>query len=83
MLEWFDSTCLQHFGKSSKCEFHVSSVSFLGFAIEQWQLKADPEKIQAVLDWPAPANHKQLQRFLGIVYFTDDLCRTIVALRAP
>lgn len=30
--------------KHSRCDFHVLSVSFLGFIVEQEQLKLDPEK---------------------------------------
>lgn len=30
------------FVKAEKCEFHVQTVSFLGFIIEQGRLKADP-----------------------------------------
>lgn len=55
------------FVKPSKCDFHASS--FLGFLIEQGQLKADPEKICVMMDWPAPVNRKQLQRFLGFANF--------------
>lgn len=53
------------FVKSEKCEFHVASVSFLGFAVEKGQLKADPAKVQAVAEWSTPSTRKQLQKFLG------------------
>lgn len=57
------------FVKSSKCEFHVSSVSFfLGFIVGRGQLKPDPEK---VLDWPKPSKWKQPQRFLAFPNFKD------------
>lgn len=36
------------FVKASKCDFHVPSVSFLGFIIEQGQLKLNMDKIQVV-----------------------------------
>lgn len=54
------------FAKASKCEFHDSTV---GSIIERGQLKPDPDKNQAVLDWPVPTNHKQLQRVLGFCFF--------------
>jgi len=54
------------FVKAEKCEFHVNSVGFLGFIIESGQVRADPGKIQAVVDWPTPASRKELQRFLSL-----------------
>uniref|UniRef100_A0A3B3XW38 Gypsy retrotransposon integrase-like protein 1 n=1 Tax=Poecilia mexicana TaxID=48701 RepID=A0A3B3XW38_9TELE len=55
--------------KAEKCEFHASSLTFLGFVLESGQVKSDPAKIQAVLDWPTPSTRKQLQRFLGFANF--------------
>uniref|UniRef100_A0A8C6LTX7 ribonuclease H n=1 Tax=Nothobranchius furzeri TaxID=105023 RepID=A0A8C6LTX7_NOTFU len=50
--------------KAEKCEFHVPTVKFLGIIIESGRLKTDPEKVQAVTEWPTPSTRKQLQRFL-------------------
>lgn len=58
------------FVKAEKCDFHVSSVSFLGYIIETGRVRADPSKIQAVAEWPTPLNGKQLQRFLGFANFS-------------
>ncbi|KAK7878585.1 hypothetical protein WMY93_030421 [Mugilogobius chulae] len=41
----------------------------ISFVIEQGQLKADPEKLKAVAEWPTPESRKQLQRFLGFANF--------------
>lgn len=57
------------FVKAEKCQFHAAKVNFLGFVIEQGQLKADPEKVKAVAEWPIPETRKQLQRFLGFANF--------------
>lgn len=48
-----------------KCEFHFPSGSFLGFIIEQGQVKTDPVKGLAVAEWPTPNFQKQLQRWLS------------------
>lgn len=53
------------FVKVEKCEFHISSVSFLGFVVGQGQLSLDQVKVQAVADWPTPSS---LQSFLGNFY---------------
>lgn len=55
--------------KAEKCEFHMSSITFLGHIIKSGQIEADPQKIQAVAEWPIPTSVKQLQRFLGFTNF--------------
>lgn len=57
------------FVKAEKCDFHSSKVSFLGFIIESGKVKADPEKIKAIIEWPIPDNRKKLQRFIGFANF--------------
>ncbi len=52
-----------------KCEFHVFQISVLAYIIAQGQVKMDPAKVKAVLQWPTSANHKQLQRTLGSANF--------------
>uniref|UniRef100_A0A8C6KJR4 Gypsy retrotransposon integrase-like protein 1 n=1 Tax=Nothobranchius furzeri TaxID=105023 RepID=A0A8C6KJR4_NOTFU len=55
--------------KAEKSEFHRSSITFLGYIFEGGQVRTDPDKIKAVLNWPTPENRKQLQRFLGFANF--------------
>ncbi len=69
--------------KAEKCEFHVSSVSFLGYIIEGGQVKTDPKKIQAVAAWPTPTSVKQLQRFLGFANFYRHFIRDYSRIAAP
>ena len=69
--------------KAEKCEFHVPSVSFLGFVVEKGQLRADPSKVEAVKDWPAPTTRRQLQRFLGFANFYRRFVRNYSRLAAP
>ena len=55
--------------KAEKCEFHATTVHFLGYVISQGQLSMGPAKLKAVADWPAPMDRKKLQRFLGFANF--------------
>lgn len=57
------------FVKAEKCEFHASSVSFLGYVFAKGQVRPDPGKIRAIADWPTPPSRKHLQRFLGFANF--------------
>lgn len=71
------------FVKAEKCEFHVRSVSFLGYIIEDGRVKADPSKISAVAEWPTPTTRKQLQRFLGFANFYRRFIKDYSKLAAP
>lgn len=55
--------------KAEKCEFHASSVSFLGDILAGGQVKMDPVKIKAVLERPFPESRNKLQGFLGFANF--------------
>lgn len=71
------------FIKAEKCEFHASTVMFLGHIIAQGQVRMDPEKVRAVLDWPEPESRKQLQRFLGFANFCRCFIRNYSLVAAP
>ena len=71
------------FVKAEKCEFHVSSVQFLGFIVEKGQLKPDPAKVKAVRDWPVPSTRKQLQRFLGFANVSRRFIKNYSRIAAP
>lgn len=57
------------YAKLEKCDFHKASVPFLGFIISSDGIKVDPEKTDAVAEWPIPKNIKEIQSFLGFANF--------------
>ena len=71
------------FVKAEKCDFHATTVSFLGYVVEKGQLKPDPGKIRSVVEWPVPATRKQLQRFLGFANFYRRFIRDYSRIAAP
>lgn len=71
------------FVKAEKCDYHKKSISFLGYIIEAGQVRADPCKVQAVVDWPEPNSRKQLQRFLGFANFYRRFIRNYSRVVAP
>ena len=48
------------FAKAEKCEFHRTTIQFLGFVISRGKLEIDPTKTDAVGSWPTPMNRKEL-----------------------
>ena len=49
-----------------KCHLLQKQVSYLGHVVSKDGITTDPEKIQAVSNWPRPVNVSQLRSFLGM-----------------
>ena len=57
------------FAKPERCEFHSTSVEYLGYCLSPQGLSMSPEKVQAIQDWPEPHKVKDIQSFLGFANF--------------
>ena len=55
--------------KLEKCTFCTTKVDFLGMIVGKDGIKMDQEKVEAVLNWPAPSNIKGVRSFLGLANF--------------
>lgn len=71
------------FGKTEKYEFHIPSVCFLGYVVEEGQLRADPSKLEAVREWPIPTSRKHHQRFLGFANFYRQFIQNYRQVASP
>ena len=49
----------------AKCAFGVASGIFLGFMVHNRGIKANPKKIQALLEMKSPARIKDVQCLIG------------------
>ena len=49
----------------SKCVFGVESGKFLGFMVSQRGIKANPEKVQAIINMASPIIVKEVQKLTG------------------
>jgi hypothetical protein len=51
--------------KALKCKFCQPKVYFLRYVIGPETISTDPQRIAAILSYPAPRNQNQLRQFLG------------------
>ena len=50
-----------------KCKFGVSTVRFLGHIVDKGGVRANPDKISAIVDLTPPKDLAELCRFMGMV----------------
>lgn len=69
----------------SKCEFSKAEVKFLGHIVSARGIEADPDKVKAIVNMPAPGNVSEVRTFLGMVNqlskFTPHLASKTEAIR--
>lgn len=66
-----------------KCEFHTTSVKFLGLVLTTDGIKMDPTKLEAVEKWPTPSNTKDIFRFIGFANFYRRFIKNFGTLAMP
>ena len=52
--------------KPSKCNILQRQVTFLGHVITADGISTDPQKIQAVVEWPTPTCVREVRAFVGL-----------------
>jgi hypothetical protein len=71
------------FVKRSKCEFDVTSISYLGHVISVAGIAMDPTKVQVVVEWPIPRSPRAVRSFLGLAGYYHKFVKTFGAIAAP
>jgi hypothetical protein len=51
----------------AKCSFSQTRIKFLGHVIENGKILPDPEKIEAIRNFPVPKNQKELRAYIGLI----------------
>jgi hypothetical protein len=68
---------------NNKCEFSMSSITFLGHVIDGGSLKPDLRKVEAITKFPTPTCVADLQRFNGMVNQLGKFIPHLATLNAP
>lgn len=55
--------------KPSKCNLFSTQVHYLGHVISSEGVMPDPAKVEAVREWPIPANQTEVQSFIGLASY--------------
>lgn len=69
--------------KAKKCKFAARSVEYLGHVISHEGVRPNPEKINAVRDFPVPKNTKSLKSFLGLSNYYRRFVRDFAKIASP
>lgn len=66
-----------------KMNYKKKSVKFLGHYLGVDGVKADPEKINAIVNMPRPVDKKAVQRILGMANYLQKFCPQLSHITAP
>ena len=69
--------------KPSKCHLFRQSVAYLGHIVSTEGVATDPQKVQAVADWPVPRCVKDVRSFLGLASYYRKFIRGFAGIASP
>ena len=71
------------FAKLSKCDFWVKEVSFLGYIVLAEDIRVDPIKIEASVNWKLHRNVTEIRSFLGLVGYYRRFVKGFSIIASP
>jgi hypothetical protein len=87
-LQHLDEVCQrlqkhQLYARRDKCEFGTRQTTFLGHVVSADGIACEPEKVEAVLQWPVPKSAAEVASFLGLVNFYRRFAKGLSGVAAP
>ena len=67
----------------SKCRFNEKEVEYLRFILDKDGIRTNQNKVQAILEAPAPTNLQELQSFLGGVNYYNKFIQDMATITTP
>nr|AAD22339.1 putative retroelement pol polyprotein [Arabidopsis thaliana] len=71
------------FAKLSKCSFWQREIGFLGHIVSAEGVSVDPEKIEAIRDWPRPTNATEIRSFLRLTGYYRRFVKGFASMAQP
>jgi len=71
------------FVKPKKCKWKVREVEFLEVVISPKGVEMQKEKVEGVLNWLAPRNIKEVQKFLGLANYYRRFIKDFARIAVP
>uniref|UniRef100_A0AAV1UAF9 Reverse transcriptase domain-containing protein n=1 Tax=Peronospora matthiolae TaxID=2874970 RepID=A0AAV1UAF9_9STRA len=71
------------FANLKKCIFAANEMLLLGCIVGKNGVRPDPEKIEAISDWPVPVDVKGLRKFLGLAAYLHKYSRNYAEMTVP
>ncbi|GBG60223.1 hypothetical protein CBR_g3466 [Chara braunii] len=66
-----------------KCQFFLTTISFLGHVVTDKGLQPEPQKVAAVRDAPMPTTITQVRTFLGLASYYRRFIKGFTAIEGP
>ncbi|KAE8976811.1 hypothetical protein PR001_g25312 [Phytophthora rubi] len=71
------------YANMNKCIFGAEEIPFLGCFLGKDSVRADPEKVCAIAQWPVPVSQKDLRKWLGLANYLHKYSANYAEMARP
>ena len=71
------------YGNLKKCSFFTDRVVFLSFIVSSEGVSTNPQKVQAIVEWPEPKNIHEILNFHGFASFYCRFIKEFSTITSP